>query len=66
MAPTCCGIPKCTWTKKKMGTDPRALFQVSKYVKGDEKKKDRDMLYKFLSSLRDDREYFEDSYHKGK
>ena len=49
-----------------MGTDPRALFQVSKYVKGDEKKKDRDMLYKFLSSLRDDREYFEDSYHKGK
>ena len=50
---------------EKMKTDPWHLFCVTKYVKGEAKKKDRDMLYQFLRNLRADRQYFEDSYHKG-
>ena len=63
---TGCAVPGCTWNRRKRKEDPRTLFQVAKYVKGEEKKRDMEMLYECLRSLRDDEENFENMYHKNK
>ena len=66
MAPTGCAIPECKWHSGKSSNDPRHLFQVQKFVKGKDKKKDRDILYEVVSSLRGDVDNFQSMYHKGK
>ena len=39
---------------------------VGEYVKGEEKKRDMEMLYECLRSLRDDEENFEYMFHENK
>ena len=63
---TGCGVPGCMWNRKKRKEDPRTLFTVGKYVKGEKKKRDMEMLYECLRSLRDDEENFEYMFHENK
>ena len=63
---TGCGVPGCMWNRKKRKEDPHTLFTVGNYVKGEKKKRDMEMLYECLRSLRDDEENFEYMFHENK